>query len=52
LDFGFSGPENQVLDQIGVETDPRLNTRVEHGKFTLSVPGICAARTKLDGLDS
>jgi glutamate synthase (NADPH/NADH) small chain len=43
LALGFSGPENQLLDQLGVEKDPRSNAKAEHGKFSTSVPGIFAA---------
>jgi glutamate synthase (NADPH/NADH) small chain len=43
LALGFSGPENQLLDQLGVEKDPRSNAKAEHGKFATSVPGIFAA---------
>jgi glutamate synthase (NADPH/NADH) small chain len=43
LAMGFLGPENQLLDQLSVEKDPRSNARAEHGKFATSVPGIFAA---------
>ncbi|HEV2947683.1 MAG TPA: glutamate synthase subunit beta [Gemmataceae bacterium] len=43
LALGFSGPENQLLDQLGVEKDPRSNAKAEHGRFATSVPGIFAA---------
>ncbi|HYT92002.1 MAG TPA: FAD-dependent oxidoreductase, partial [Gemmataceae bacterium] len=43
LAMGFLGPENQLLDQLGVEKDPRSNAKAEHGKFSTSVPGIFAA---------
>jgi glutamate synthase (NADPH/NADH) small chain len=41
--LGFSGPENQLLDQLGVEKDPRSNARAEYGRFATSVPGVFAA---------
>jgi glutamate synthase (NADPH/NADH) small chain len=41
--LGFSGPESPLLDQLGVEKDPRSNAKAEHGKFATSVPGIFAA---------
>jgi glutamate synthase (NADPH/NADH) small chain len=41
--MGFSGPENQLLDQLGVEKDQRSNAKAEHGKFATSVSGIFAA---------
>jgi glutamate synthase (NADPH/NADH) small chain len=43
LALGFSGPENQLLDQLGVEKDPRSNAKAEHGKFVTNFPGIFAA---------
>ena len=43
LALGFSGPENQLLDQLGVEKDARSNARAEHGKFATNVPSIFAA---------
>jgi glutamate synthase (NADPH) small chain len=43
LALGFSGPENQLLDQLGVERDTRTNVKAEHGKFATNVPGIFAA---------
>jgi glutamate synthase (NADPH/NADH) small chain len=43
LAMGFLGPENQLLDQLGVEKDPRSNAKAEHGKFATSVRGVFAA---------
>jgi glutamate synthase (NADPH/NADH) small chain len=43
LALGFGGPESQLLDQLGVEKDPRSNVRAEHGQFATTVPGIFAA---------
>ena len=43
LALGFSGPENQLLDQLGVDKDPRSNAKAEHGKFATNVPGVFAA---------
>jgi glutamate synthase (NADPH/NADH) small chain len=43
LAMGFMGPENTVLDQLGVEKDERSNAKAEHGKFATSVKGIFAA---------
>ena len=37
------GPENQLLDQLGVEKDARTNAKAEHGKFATNVPGVFAA---------
>jgi glutamate synthase (NADPH/NADH) small chain len=43
LAMGFLGPENSLLDHLGVEKDPRSNVRAEHGKFATNVPGVFAA---------
>jgi glutamate synthase (NADPH/NADH) small chain len=43
LAMGFLGPENQLLDQLGVEKDNRSNAQAEHGKFATSLPGVFAA---------
>jgi glutamate synthase (NADPH/NADH) small chain len=43
LALGFRGPENPLLDQLGVERDDRSNAKAEHGKFMTSVPGVFAA---------
>ncbi len=43
LAMGFLGPENQLLDQLGVEKDARSNAKAEHGKFATNVPGVFAA---------
>ncbi len=43
LAMGFRGPEDQLLDQLGVERDPRTNVQAVHGKFHTSVEGIFSA---------
>ncbi|HZU36151.1 MAG TPA: glutamate synthase subunit beta [Gemmataceae bacterium] len=43
LAMGFLGPESQLLDQLGVERDPRSNVRTESGQFATNVPGVFAA---------
>ena len=43
LAMGFLGPEDTILDQLGVERDERSNAKAEHGAFATSVPGIFAA---------
>ncbi len=43
LAMGFRGPENPVLDQLGVERDARSNAKAEYGKFATNVPGVFAA---------
>jgi len=43
LAMGFLGPEDQLLQKLGVERDPRSNVKAEHGKFATSLPGVFAA---------
>jgi glutamate synthase (NADPH/NADH) small chain len=43
LAMGFLGPEQSILKDLGVETDPRSNIRAEHGKYATNVPRIFAA---------
>jgi glutamate synthase (NADPH/NADH) small chain len=43
LAMGFLGPENPVLEQLGVERDERSNAKAEHGKFSTNIPGVFAA---------
>jgi glutamate synthase (NADPH) small chain len=43
LAMGFLGPENQLLDQLCVEKDPRSNAKADHGRFATNVPGVFAA---------
>jgi glutamate synthase (NADPH) small chain len=41
--LGFRGPENPVLEQLGVERDPRTNAKADYGKFATNVSGVFAA---------
>jgi glutamate synthase (NADPH/NADH) small chain len=43
LAMGFLGPESQLLDQLGVEKDPRSNAKAEHGRFATNLPGVFTA---------
>lgn len=43
LAMGFKGPEDQLLDQLGVARDPRSNVKADHGKFKTSIEGIFTA---------
>jgi glutamate synthase (NADPH/NADH) small chain len=43
LAMGFLGPEDPVLEQLGVERDERSNAKAEHGEFATSVEGVFAA---------
>lgn len=42
LAMGFSGPEQFIAEEIGLETDPRSNFKAEHEKYTTSVEGVFA----------
>jgi glutamate synthase (NADPH/NADH) small chain len=41
--MGFLGPEDTVLNQLGVARDARSNAQAEYGKFATNVPGVFAA---------
>jgi glutamate synthase (NADPH/NADH) small chain len=43
LAMGFLGPEQTLLQDLGVETDPRTNIKAEHEKFMTNLPGVFAA---------
>jgi glutamate synthase (NADPH/NADH) small chain len=43
LAMGFLGPEDAILQELGVERDPRSNAKAEHGKFATSVSEVFAA---------
>jgi glutamate synthase (NADPH/NADH) small chain len=43
LAMGFLGPEQPLLDALGVERDLRSNVKADHGKFTTSIPKVFAA---------
>ncbi|MBP3193761.1 glutamate synthase subunit beta [Natronogracilivirga saccharolytica] len=43
LSMGFLGPENPVLEQLGVEQDERSNAKAEHEVYTTNVDGVFAA---------
>jgi glutamate synthase (NADPH/NADH) small chain len=43
LALGFLGPEDQLLQQLGVERDDRSNARAEYGSYFTSIPGVFAA---------
>lgn len=43
LAMGFLGPEQPLLDQLGVERDARSNTKAEFERYTTSVPKVFAA---------
>jgi glutamate synthase (NADPH/NADH) small chain len=43
LAMGFLGPEQALIKEIGLETDPRSNIKAEHEKYTTSIKGVFAA---------
>ncbi len=43
LAMGFLGPEQPLLDSLGVERDARSNVKAEFEKYTTSIPGVFAA---------
>ncbi|MDX2256661.1 MAG: glutamate synthase small subunit [Pseudanabaenaceae cyanobacterium bins.39] len=43
LAMGFLGPEQPLLDALGVERDARSNVKANHGQFTTSIPKVFAA---------
>ncbi len=43
LAMGFLGPEQPLLEQLGVERDARSNVKADYGKYATSLPGVFAA---------
>ena len=43
LAMGFLGPEQPLLDALGVDRDARSNVKADHGKYTTSLEGVFAA---------
>jgi len=43
LAMGFLGPEQALLKDLAVETDPRSNVKAEHGQFATSIKGVFTA---------
>lgn len=43
LAMGFLGPEQSLLDSLGLEKDQRSNVKAEHEQYTTSIPGVFAA---------
>jgi glutamate synthase (NADPH) small chain len=43
LAMGFLGPEQSLLDQLGVAKDPRNNVQAPYDRYNTSIPGIFAA---------
>ena len=43
LAMGFLGPEQPLLESLGLERDPRSNIKAEYEKYATSLPGVFAA---------
>jgi glutamate synthase (NADPH/NADH) small chain len=43
LAMGFLGPEQPLLDSLGVERDSRTNIKADEGKYNTSIPAVFAA---------
>jgi glutamate synthase (NADPH/NADH) small chain len=43
LAMGFLGPEDKLLQDLGVERDERSNVRAEHGRYATNVKGVFTA---------
>ncbi len=43
LAMGFLGPEQPLLEHLGVERDPRSNVKADFNKYSTNVPNIFAA---------
>ena len=43
LAMGFLGPEQFIVDELELDTDPRSNYQADYGKFTTSLEGVFSA---------
>ena len=43
ISMGFLGPEETLVEKLGLETDPRSNFQAEYDRFATSVQGVFAA---------
>jgi glutamate synthase (NADPH/NADH) small chain len=43
LAMGFLGPEQPLLEQLGLERDARSNINAAHEKYTTNIRGVFAA---------
>jgi glutamate synthase (NADPH/NADH) small chain len=43
LAMGFTGPEQPLLKELGIQTDTRSNIVAEHGRFATNVKGVFTA---------
>lgn len=43
LALGFTGPESNIADQLGIDKDARSNYKAEYGKYQTNIPNVFAA---------
>ncbi|BCW99161.1 MAG: glutamate synthase subunit beta [Armatimonadota bacterium] len=43
LAMGFTGPEDVILQELGIERDERSNAKAEYGRYSTNVPRVFAA---------
>jgi glutamate synthase (NADPH/NADH) small chain len=43
LAMGFMGPEQALLDQMGIDRDGRSNIKADHGNYSTNIRGVFAA---------
>ncbi len=43
LAMGFLGPDQNLLEQLNIDRDPRSNAKAEFNKYTTNLPGVFAA---------
>ncbi len=43
LAMGFMGPEQPLLENLGLERDARTNIKADHEKYATNIPGVFAA---------
>ena len=41
--MGFLGPEDTILDGLGVDRDGRSNAKAEYGRFATNIKGVFSA---------
>ena len=41
--MGFLGPEDTIVEELGLERDSRSNLQAEYGEFVTSLEGVFAA---------
>lgn len=41
--MGFLGPEDTILEQLGIERDERSNAKADYGKYSTNIKGVFAA---------